>query len=257
MPYSIGHNLRISVRRLRRDPLFSVLAIFCLALAIGANTAVFSVLKAVVLAPLPFPDADHLQTTPTIFTGANRDDQEYLATPDAYAEMRQARSFTSLAAIWEGEMDLTEEGAEPERVRAAWVTPDLFRLLGTRPLLGRTLQAGDERPGSGDPAVIDEGLWRRRYGADPGLVGRAILVDGRPRTVVGVIPSRAGYPLAAELWTPFDPDTMSGGLRRMGFLMTVGRLADGADPGAAQEEMDAVAARLADLTAGRSVAGRW
>lgn len=256
MSRSTIQDLRVSLRRFRRDPVFTAVALVCLTLAVGANTAVFSVLKAVVVTPLPFPDSDRLYTTPAVFQGANRGEQEYLVTPDNYAEMRKADSFSGLAAVWGTEMDLTDEGEEPERVQAAWVTPDLFRVLGSRPVLGRTLEPGDAEPNGGRPVVISEGLWRRRYGADRTVVGRDIRVDGEPRTVLGVVPSRGGYPLAADLWAPFDIDTLSAALRTRGFLATVGRLADGVDAAAAQEEMDAVASRLRRLyasNAGRSI----
>ncbi len=247
MPRFLPRELRVSVRRLRRDPVFTAVALTCLALAVGANTAVFSVLKAVVLAPLPFPDSQRLYATPAVFKGANTDDQEYLVTPDNYAEMRRAHGFSGLAAIWSTEMDLTGPGEEPERVQAAWVTTNTFRVLRSRPLVGRALGAGDVGSDGGRPVVIGEGLWRRRYGGDPTAVGRDIRVDGEPRTVVGVLPARGGYPLTAELWAPFDPDTLAPDVRTRGFLATVGRLSDGVDPAAAQEEMDEVAARLREL----------
>jgi predicted permease len=241
-------DLRFGARSLGRSPGFTAVALATLALGIGANTAIFSVVEAVLLRPLPFPAEDRLvvvvQTLPS--RGMRGLGASYLNYADWQS---RARSFEHLAAIRMHDYTLTGHG-EPDLVTAGTVTSNLFRVLEAKPLLGRTLTAIDDDPASPSVTVLGEKLWRSRFGANPVIVGQSILLDQRPVTVVGVMPASFTTPPetpTVELWLTLAHDPVIADLRakRGGhYLRIVGKLRPGVDIGAAQAELATIQSGL-------------
>jgi putative ABC transport system permease protein len=240
------HDVRQGARLLRRSPGFALVALLTLALGIGATTAIFSVVSAVLLRPLPYPQADRLvivrswqRSSGAVFNSA---------PPDYRAWRDQTSAFAGLAAFHYQDQSLVSAGAPPERVEGARVTANLFAVLGVAPARGRGLLPGDERFGHHRVALVSHALWQRRFGGDPAIVGRAITVGGEPHVVVGIMP--AGMPFFAnrpevELWTPlaFAPDDNMN-TRHNHFVRVVGRLRPGVTEAQAQAQLDVVAARI-------------
>ena len=197
----IWQDLRYGFRMLLKRPGFTAVAMLTLALGIGANTAIFSVVNAVLLRPLPFYQPDRL----AIFYGANR--QMGFSGPWAVCDTdypdwkTQSDSFGRIAAFHRMLFNLTEAG-EPERLKAAAVDADLFSLLGVQPALGRTFTAEEEQPGRETVALISNSLWQRRFGSDPETIGRVVKLDGKSHTLIGVLPSFFDFPTQTDLWTP-------------------------------------------------------
>ena len=239
----LAHDARHALRQLRAAPGFTAVALLTLALGIGANTAIFSVVRGVVLRPLPYAEPERVVR---VFE-TTRAGERSAVSPTNFADWRdQARSFAGLAAITGGDATLTRAGAEPLVVEQQWATAELFAVLGTRPIVGRVFAPGDDRVGAPRIAVLGEGLWRRAFGADPGVVGRTVTIDGEPYDVVGVVPAGAGFPVQGELWTPLELDPAElPTMRGAHYLRVVGRLAPGATVESAAAEMRAIGARLA------------
>jgi putative ABC transport system permease protein len=190
---SIGQDLRHAIRALRHRPAFTALALLTLTLGIGANTAVFSVVDAALLRPLPYPDSGRLVTL-----GTEDDD----LSPGDYLDVAaQSHVFEAIAAYRSRAMILSGAG-EPERISAVTATSGLIPLLGVRPLLGRTFGGGPEE---GREALLGFGLWQRRFAGRPDVVGEHVVVDGEPATVVGVMPRGFAFPDGEELWLTPHP----------------------------------------------------
>ena len=235
-------DLRHAVRTLRRSPGFACVAIATLALGIGANTAIFSVVESVLLRPLPFQAADRL-----VLVYENdriRGTRVELASlPDFLDFQEQSTVFEDLAALSGRTPTLTGAG-DPERLEAAAVTANYFRVLGVEPALGRSFAPDEERPGNHRAAVLSHGLWQERFGGDPLAVGRSITLDGEPFTVVGVAPAEAVLPGAAvALWTPLAATELEM-IRGRHNALVVGRLAPGVSLTRSQAEMDTIMGRL-------------
>jgi predicted permease len=248
--------LRYALRTLSRSPGFAATAVATLALGIGATTAVYSVVHAVLWKPLPFRQPDRL----TAVWESDLHNREYFAFasfPDLQDWKVQSRSFAGLGAWRRPDMNLTEPGRQAERISVAAISHDLFPLLGVAPALGRGLTPGDDREGAAGAVLLSHALWRTRYGQSPSILGRALAIDGLPTTVIGVMPEGFEYPAGAQAWIALTP-TMGAFLHERGVhgLRVVGRLADGVSIEAAGAEMAAIAARLAraypDQNAGRS-----
>jgi putative ABC transport system permease protein len=239
---SIWQDARFGFRMLWKRPGFTTVALVVLALGIGANTAIFSVVDAVLLRPLPYPGADRV----VAFTGVNPPKgitSSNMSAPDFDDWRAQAQSFEALAMYAATSANVTG-GDEPERVASAVVMPDFFRVLGVGAARGRPLVADDAQPGGGLVVVISHGLWVRRFGADPGVVGRRIELGGRSFEVVGVMPAGFDFPQRAELWTALRLNTNEVPRDDREFSI-VGRLKDGVTLEKAQAEMDTLTARLA------------
>jgi putative ABC transport system permease protein len=247
---SLVQDLRFAVRTLRTNPGFTAIVLITIALGIGANAAIFSVVNAVLLRPLPYARPERLvavyQTNPN--QGISSNGVSYLNFSDWAA---QARSFESLGAIRMHDFTLTGEG-EPALVAAGTVTSNVFGLLGSTPLIGRGLVPSDDAPDAVPVAILTEKLWRERFGSNPAVIGRTVNLDLRPFTIVGVMPALFKTPPSvppAELWTPLSKDPVFEDLRqRRGghYLTIVGRLKDGAPISRAQAEMATVAQGLAE-----------
>jgi putative ABC transport system permease protein len=234
--------------------MLSVVALLTLALGIGANAAIFSIVNVVLLKPLPFADPNRLVMVWS--TAPNQGLAEGFASYPDFDDWRQeAKAFDRLATVWtfpNGDVNLTG-GAEPHRVSVARVSTGFFEVLGVEPLHGRTFLEEESVAGSHRRAILSHGLWQRQFGGDSAVVGRDVMVNGFPYTVVGVMPpalqSRSVRVLGTDvqLWRPLTPDDNQTGGRDSRKLRVVGRLAPGVTLQRAEGELSAVAARLAEL----------
>jgi predicted permease len=246
---NLVQDLRYGVRILRKSPAFTAIAVLTLALGIGANTAIFSIVDAVLLRSLPYRDSDQLVLMFNV--PLNRPDALSSISYRDFTECRtQSRAFSQIAGNTFHDLTLTGEG-DPAIVNTADVTPEIFPLLNAKPLLGRALLPEDGQPGAAAVAVLSENLWRSRFGSNPGLVGQSIALDMRSFTVVGILPASFRYPEGAprqDVWISvmqdplFGPLTSQAGVRLLG---VIGRLKPGVSPAKAQAEMDTIGARLA------------
>jgi predicted permease len=235
---TLTQDVRIGLRMMRRSPLFTAAALLVLALGIGANAVMFSVVNLLLLRPLPYPDAGrllHVQTVDAQHT------EMATAVPDFQEYRSRNRTFEGLASYYSGPFDLTGVG-EPERVRALVVSSEFLGVLRTPPALGRDLLPRDEVWGDHRVALITDGFWRRRFAGDPGLVGRQILLGGQPFTVVGVLGpgfTFLGADVQALVPMSFAPgDNMNS--HNNYFLTMVGRLSPGVASGAALTDLNAI-----------------
>lgn len=234
-------DLRFALRNLARRPAFAAVAILTLALGIGANAAIFSVVDGVLLEPLPYRQPDRLVHVHSAFPGLGFD--KFWVSPPEYFDLdRWAESYSALGAY----VVTTENvGSDPpQRATTAYVTAPLWEALGATPLHGRTFTAEEDRPDTEQVAVLGHGIWRRAFGADPGIVGGRVEVDGIPRTVVGVLPPEVDLDDAGvDVWLParFDPTDLGG--RGSHFLYLIGRLAPGVGVEQAQAELDVLLTR--------------
>jgi putative ABC transport system permease protein len=194
-------DVRIAVRGYLSKPLFTGIVLSILALAIGANSAIFSVVNAVLLRPLDYPQPSALVSMSQRDRATQR--RRPISPPNFFDVKEQAGAFASMAAYWSPSVSLSGDGGEPEKVQAATSTYDLFGVLGVGPILGRALTADDDIPGAPAVALIGNGLWRRRFGGDPNIVGRETMLDGAPTLIVGVMPPAFDFPAAGtDLWMP-------------------------------------------------------
>jgi putative ABC transport system permease protein len=240
------NDVRLACRHAVKRPGFTVLVVMTLALGIGVNSAVFALIDAVLLRPLPYPQPERLvfiwETLP------EHDVFELQPTPADYAAWGDAHSFQSVALVATDHFTVTGDG-EPERVPGARCTASLFPLLGVSPRLGRAFATAEDRVDAAPVVILSDGLWRRRYGADPALVGRQIRIDGTPHTVVGVMPpdARLPGPLGGndELWLP----TLMTAQERTNAIShnytVLGRLADRVGAAEASAEMQTWASTMA------------
>ena len=183
-------DLRYGIRGLLKRPGFTAVAIVTLALGIGANTAIFSVVNAVVLRPLPYAEPDRLVTLWETIPGSDR---RSVAPGNFFDWRSQNETFQDMAATFNGNFNLTSDG-EPERIDGATITSNLMSVLGVSAQLGRTFQADDDEHQDRSVVLISDGLWKRRFGADRSVVGRTITIDEVPHTVVGVMASGFQFP---------------------------------------------------------------
>ena len=243
MLQDLWQDLRYGARKLRKSPGFTLVAVMTLALGIGANTAIFSVVNAVLLRPLPFPDSERIVALEGVNPSKGITDSN-MSAPDFADWKEQGRSFEQVAALFTGGA-LLVNGEEAERVRATSVTEDFFPLFRTPARLGRALESGDSKKDATSVAVLSHGLWQRRYGGDPAVVGRQIIVGRGSTTVVGVMPPGFNFPERTEIWFPFALDPAAE-RRDNRYLEVVARLKPGAALAGAQAELDTVNARLAE-----------
>ena len=236
-------DLRYALRMMARNPGFTAVAVFALALGIGANTAMFSVVDAVLLRPLPYDEPDRIvMIWETNFTNAVTRSQ---VSPVTYTEWRDNSGvFEEVAGWWYPQLNLTDEQGDPERARAIDVTDRFFSVLGADALVGRTFLPGEDQPQAESVVVIGHGLWQRRFGGDASALGEVVRLDGVPHTIVGVMPPGFDYPNETEVWRglSWDPSQHS---REARFFEVVGRLRPRLDRVQAQADLDALASRLA------------
>jgi putative ABC transport system permease protein len=239
----LRQDVRYGVRSLRKAPAFTLLSALTLALGIGATTAMFSVVNAVLLKPLPFARPEELVRVWTSWT-------EYpvgsVSDPELHDWRDRASTLAGIAAYTQqGGSSLTTGGGEPETVNVATTSANFFEVLGVRAALGRTFLPGEDQPGKTGVVVIGQGLWHRTFGADPGVVGRTVSLQGEPVTVVGVLPAGFAYPSAQmDLWQPAPLDPRQPRPRGNHYLRVVARLAPQRDLRQAVGELEVVARQL-------------
>jgi putative ABC transport system permease protein len=239
---SIRQDVAFGVRMLRRQPGFTAVAVLALALGVGANTAIFSVVDAVLWRPLPFPRADEIAAL-----GEARPREGRINGPVAPADFfdwrRDANSFSAMAAYDDIALNLTGTG-EPERLRALSVTPGFLTAIGIGPALGRDFMADEETQGRHRVVLLTASFWRRRFAGDGTIVGRKVTFDGNPYEIAGVLPDRFWWPTRPDVLVPMALTEYDRTLRAAHFLDVVGRRRSGVSFEQAREEMAVIGARL-------------
>jgi putative ABC transport system permease protein len=250
----LWQDLRFGARMLMKTPGFTMIAVITLALGIGANTAIFSVVNGVLLRQLPYEKPEQLAFIWEKFSSWGL--EQIPVSASEFTDYRnQTQFFSNLAAFDPADFNLTG-GDLPERVPGAQVSASLFPLLGVKPQLGRAFSYEEDQPGRDNVVLLNHGLWRRRFGADPGIIGRTLALNGRSYTVIGVMPPSFQFPMSlfgikgltftqpAELWTPvaFSADRLKERASRS--LCVIGRLKPGVTLTQANAEVNAIAYRM-------------
>ena len=239
-------DFRYAIRTILTAPGFSAIVIVVLALGIGANTAIFSVVDGVLLKPLPFADASRLVA---IQSRSGHDTDGSGSVPDFADFKAQSTAIDRMAGYVSGTVNMTGNG-EATSLPAAFVTSDLLPLLGAAPMLGRGFRPENDQKGAAGVAIISESLWVHRFSRDPAIVGRGVTLDGQALTVIGVMPAAFQFPLQAdrvEVWLPLDASallTQWKEVRGARFMSVLGRLRPGATVEQAQSELTTISARL-------------
>ncbi|MGP8252890.1 MAG: ABC transporter permease [Terracidiphilus sp.] len=243
---ALFNDLRFAFRLLSKAPGMALLAILTLALGIGANTAIFTVVESVLLRPLPYQNSKQL-----VFIGPPNNGPGFSSTSWLnYTDIRSQSHQLESAAGYSEDVSMVETADESQSVVAPRVTANLFSILGAQPLLGRTFTAAEGESNGPQVVIISEGLWRGTYHADPGIVGRTVRIGGQARTVVGVMPASFHFPesmgsdMEKGLWLPLQPTGEMLKDRGYDFFLIVGRLRDGATLGQLNQELKAIAARI-------------
>jgi putative ABC transport system permease protein len=236
-------DVRFGLRMLRKNPGFTIVAILTLAIGIGANTAIFSVVNTVLLAPLPFRDPDRL----VMLWGRNL--QKGLdglpVSPGLFSAWKASNHVFEGMAASTDDLNTLTGGGEPEMVIGYDFSADYLPLLGSHPSLGRTFLPEEDRPGGPNVALLSDRIWRRRFSADPGIVGKTIQLGSAPYTVIGVMPTSFRWPDLVEIWTPLAMPSSALNDWKNRYLRVVARLKPGVTIEQAQAEMNALAERFA------------
>ncbi len=244
---SLVQDVRYSIRTLGKAPAFSLIAVVTLAIGIGGNSAIFSVVNAVLLAPLPFDRPEELVVVGGQATGAEA--QNLKASGPEYRDYRDlASSLSDIGAAYVIDANITN-GENPERMAVALATTNFFPVLRAAPALGRDFQPADAGVDIGYVMILSHGAWMRMYGGDPSAIGQTVLIDEDPMTVIGVMPEGFSHPDQAptapiEAWVPFDPTSATFGNRRSRPLDLYGRLADGISLDESRAEFSTIAEGL-------------
>lgn len=249
----LWQDLRFGARGLFKQPAFTLIAVLTLALGIGANTALFSVINAVLLKALPYHNSHRL----VLVSGADQSaGPEAISPAEAQDFAAQLTTLEDFTAMQSQSINLTG-GAQPERVRGAFVTANFFEVFNLLPIAGRTFARGEDQPGAERVVVVNEGFWRRRLNSDPELADRKVILNGEPYSVVGVVPGSFRHPLddEVEIWTTVQQFPSYAARRDARFLFGIGHLKTGVTPAQAQVEADTVVARMAQAYPNES-AGR-
>jgi predicted permease len=240
MMTGLWQDIRYALRSLAKAPGFTAVTLFTLALGIGANSAIFSVVDGVLIRPLPYPDPDRLVVVRETYGGG---EVGSVSGPNFLDWKARTHQFESLAA-WRGVAVTLLGAGEPEEMRAAMVSADYLRTLGVAPMLGRGMLPGEDQ-GQGTVVVIGETLWRTRFGADSGILGRTLDLSGTPYAIIGVAPASLAYPGRTQLWLPLGFGVGQASERDSHSYDVIGRLKPGATVSGAQKDMSAVARSLA------------
>ncbi|HEV7747769.1 MAG TPA: ABC transporter permease [Pyrinomonadaceae bacterium] len=235
-------DLRYAIRTMLKKPGFTLIAVVTLALGIGGSTAIFTVVDAALLRGLPYKSPDRLyhlwESTPQ-----KEFSQREFSYPD-FQDYQQNQVLEGLAAYTGGGGIMSGRG-EPQRVFAPGATANFFSVLGVEPILGRTFQTGEDKPGAPRVVVLTYGMWQRSFGADPGIIGQSITFNGEPYSVVGVLPASFQFALRqADLWRPYQPTPTQLSRRGMHGTNLIGRLKPGVSPAQAQAELSVITKRI-------------
>ena len=240
---SVWKDFRFAVRVLWKSPGFSAVALLALVLGIGANTAIFSVVNAVLLRPMPFVDPGRLVS---VRESSPQGQKDNVANPQNVSDwQKRNHSFEKIAGYipFELTMSLTG-GGSPEEVPGNYVTRDFFPLLGVQPALGRNFLPEEELPNTPDVALLSDGFWRRRFGADPHIAGKKLMIGGNLTIVIGVLPATFRFPdVKADIWglTTLHPERQ----RKGRYLAPIARMRPGVTVSQAQADMNVIMAQLA------------
>src|ERR1700720_447426 len=239
------NNLRLALRMLAKNPGFTAVAVLTLALGIGANTAIFSIVNAVLLQPLPYPDADRIM----VLNESSGPGQDYsVALPDYFDWRNDNTVFEHLAATHKESRNLSGiSGREPERVSCASVTRNFFNIIGLPPKIGRTFSEDEDKVGAPPVVVISDRLWQRAFNRDPAVLGRSITLHDQNYTVIGVMPPQVTSPQDSDVWLSMmrrsnNPVWMQRFIHPMIFVW--GKLKTGVTVDQARAEMKTIATRL-------------
>lgn len=233
-------DLRYALRQLRKSPVFTLVAVLTLALGIGANTAIFSVVEGVLLRPLPYRDSDQLVR---VWSTSNRSSRDVSSYPDFKDWTDQNHSFQQMAA-YRGQSFNLSGGDHPERIRGLLITSKFFELLDVKPILGRAFTSDEHELGRNHVLLLSSALWRSHFAGDSGVLGRSLKLDDESYTVIGVLPSSFDFPpdeTKGGVVLPLQPDMR----RTHGFLYVFGRLKPNTTLASAQADIDTIARRLA------------
>ncbi len=248
----IRQDLRYALRMLAKHPGLTIVIIIALALGIGANTTIFSVIDAVLLRPLPYPDPDRLVMIWGNFAGIGLPkDRNWISAPE-FVDIRDSQKSFSQLAVFAGSSFNIKPGAVPERIDGASVSAAFFTTLGVQPARGRLFLPEDEQPGRDNVVVIGHGLWQRRFGGDPGIVGTALNVNALPHTVVGVAPAGFEFPNDAEMWKPlaFSAEALAPNNRGNHGLRLIARIRPDLTLGQAVSDAQLVTQRIIEQNPG-------
>jgi len=243
---SLLRDLHYAVRQLRKTPGMALLAIFTLALGVGANTGIFTVIESVLLRPLPYPNSDRL-----VYIGGATDEPSFSTTSWMnYQDLRAQSKLLQTVGGYSEDVSVLQTKNSSQSVAVPHVTPSLFSMLGARPLLGRTFTESEGQPGGALAALLSEGLWRETFHADQGVVGQSVSLAGKPYTIIGVMPASFRFPeqigpdLQKGLWVPMQPTATMLNDRGYNLFEVIGELRPGATISQAQQEVDAIAAHI-------------
>ena len=239
---TLWQDLRYGLRMLTKNPGFTLVAVLAIALGIGANTTIFSCVNALLIHPFSFANQDRLVTLFEVVPDMGI--KHGSVAPGNFADWRdQSQSFEEIAAYSQRAFNLTE-GEQPERVAGSRVSPRFFALLNVKAARGRTFSDEEGQVGREQVVLVKQNLWERRYGSDPNLVGRQIMIDGKAHTVIGILPRDFNFPLnGGELWTPLALDAKEQSVRESHYLQIIGRLKPGVTKAQAQAEIDSISQR--------------
>jgi putative ABC transport system permease protein len=247
---SLWQDVRCGLRMLRKNAGFAMIAVLTLALGIGANTAIFSVIHAVLLRPLPYDHPDRI----TLVRESNpgKGFEQFSVSPPNYMDWKNGVGvFEQMASMSRSQFSYTG-GAEPERLVGARVAASFFSVLGAQPELGRTFLPEDDVVGKASVVVLSHGLWTEHFGSDPQVIGKSLTLDGESYRVIGVMRNGFQFPRGVQLWLPseFDERSLSPRARGAHYLTVIARLKPGASIDQAQAEMVSISKRLEQLYPG-------
>src|ERR1700694_595226 len=239
---SLGQDIRFSLRLMRKRPGMTFLVIAALVVGIGINSAVFTVVNSVVIRPLPLPD-------PGLLTTIMTRSQQFPNMPFSYPEFldwkKQNHSFQSMATLRFMSANLTGNGT-PEHLKGIRTSASFFKVLGLSPAMGRDFSEDDDRPGANRTIIISHGLWLRRFGADPAILGKLLVLNDQPYEVIGVAPANQFYIFAFDFWAPTQLFLDEGMMNRNNrYDLVIARLYPSVTPEQAQVEMETISHRLA------------
>jgi putative ABC transport system permease protein len=240
---SFFQDIRYALRTLSQKPGFTIIAVLTLALGIGATTAMFSVVDAVLLRPLPFHSQEQLIHAYGKFSLS---DDAGVSPPDFADYRASAKSFQQFAAVgYLDGIDNITGGAQPEQIRSQIVSWNFFEALGVPPLVGRSFVAADEKQFEPQVMILGNGIWKREFGGDPSIIGRKVALDGKNVTVIGVLSADLPSVSRAEIWMPLPMDNPGMNVRQAHFLAVIARMKSGIDINSARAELDAIAGNIA------------
>ncbi len=237
-------DLKFALRTLRKNPGFTFAAVLALGLGMGANSAMFSVIDGVLLRPLPFPRSERLANVWE--SNVKRNIPKFSVAPANYYDWRkQNQSFSALGAYQASTFNLATKEGEPERFLGTISDRGFFDTLGVQPMLGRIFSEEEDQPGRDGVVILGYGVWRQRFGGDPKIVGQTLNMNGKPRTVIGVMPEGFEYPPQSVMWSPLGFDNENRERRDYHQLRVIGRLKDGVSLESARAEFQTIGSRLA------------